>query len=64
MKKTTLTLVLILTTAALSACGGGGSDGSGQEVVPKAVYPIPLRPCETTGPTAPTCAASQSAGTH
>lgn len=48
----------------LSACGGGGSDSAKTVVNPKAVYPVPLRPCETTGPTAPACSASQVAGTH
>lgn len=50
----------------LSACGGGGGAGEQpalQPVNPKAVYPVPvLRPCETSGPTAPPCSASQAAG--
>ena len=48
----------------LSACGGGGSDGTPSDPHYKAVYPVPLRPCETTGPTAPSCPASQAAGAH
>lgn len=61
-------IVSILATIILTACGGGGTNDDGTPkptVDPKAVYPVPmLRPCETTSPTAPPCAASQSQGTH
>jgi hypothetical protein len=52
----------ILVTLALSACGGGGSSAP-TEAHDKAVYPVPLvmlRPCETTGPTAPPCPSTQA----
>lgn len=50
----------------LAACGGGGGGQTAPTPTkPMAVYPVPvLRPCETTGPSAPTCSASQAAGTH
>lgn len=43
-------------------CGGGESASNGQQFL--RVQPVPLRPCETTGPTAPPCTASQAAGAH
>lgn len=39
------------------------ADLESQLAAQKAVYPVPvLRPCETSGPTAPPCSASQAAG--
>jgi hypothetical protein len=49
---------------AMAACGGGGSNGAPTDVQAKQVYPIPLRPCETTSSNAPPCPASQAAGAH
>jgi hypothetical protein len=47
--------------AMLSACGGGGSDPA--PVNTRATTgALTLRPCETTGPSAPPCTASQAAG--
>lgn len=62
----TATLFIALACAILSACGGGGGGASATpKVNPKAVYPVPvLRPCETTGPTAPACPASSTAIAH
>lgn len=57
-------LAIAACAVVLSGCGGGGNDGARTVVNPKAVYPVPLRPCETTGPTAPACSASQAAGTR
>ena len=48
--------LMLLCVVGLSACGGGGSDPSQSTI--QAVAPVPtvvLRPCETTGPTAPPC---------
>lgn len=56
------TILAIAACAAVLAACGGGSDGVPSDPHYKAVYPVPLRPCETTGPTAPTCSASQTAG--
>jgi len=57
--------VLIAALAALvAACGGGGGDSSSPDPHYKIVAPVPLRPCETTGPAAPACSASQAAGTN
>ena len=51
--------------ALLTACGGGGNGTPpAPKVNPQAVYPVPLRPCETTGPTAPACPESSAAGAH
>jgi hypothetical protein len=57
-------IAAILVCALLSACGGGGSDSGSADPHDKLIAPVPLRPCETTGPTAPACSASQAAGTH
>lgn len=41
--------------ALLTACGGGGGDSPQPDPHYQVVAPVPLRPCETTGPTAPPC---------
>lgn len=51
--------ILAAILVSLTACGGGGGDDSGNAVfVPKHGNGPNLRPCETTGPTAPPCPAS------
>lgn len=56
-----LAIALFVLILLLCGCGGGGSDGSANHAptpVYRPVAPVPLRPCETTGPTAPACPAS------
>lgn len=58
-------LIAAALCGAMAACGGGGGDNSAPPQGPyQAVYPVPLRNCEATGPTAPPCSASQAAGAH
>jgi hypothetical protein len=57
---------VIALVISLSACGGGGSS-TPPDAHDKAVYPVPiiaLRPCETTGPTAPPCPSTAQAVAH
>lgn len=57
--------VLIIALAALlAACGGGGGDPTPPDPHYKIVDPVPLRPCETTGPTAPPCPSDPKAIAH
>lgn len=43
----------------VAACGGGGDNNpGGANFVPEHGHGPQLRPCETTGPTAPPCPAS------
>lgn len=51
-------IYLVLLSVLLSACGGGNDDSGNAVFVPKHGNGPNLRPCETTGPTAPPCPAS------
>jgi hypothetical protein len=48
----------------IDGCGGGGADGGAPSDAHEmaVIRPVPLRKCETTGPTAPPCSASEAAG--
>lgn len=64
IQKAFLVVIPAILSVGLTACGGGGSDQTPLASNAKIIAPVPLRPCETTGPTAPACSASQVAGTH
>ncbi|MBU9386619.1 hypothetical protein [Burkholderia multivorans] len=60
MKKTIFVLALLL-----AACGGDSEGPGGSLTIPNATHGgqvVPLRACETTGPDAPPCPASEAAG--